>query len=135
MPALQAIHDTDPRKELMKKVGNLKDVELFGNRILVAIYERPETAQYKSLKLHLTDTTRKEDVHQGKVGLVVKMGPIAFKDDDQVQFHGQKVEVGDWVVYRVGDGWQLTVTNNQTPCRILTEAGIQMKISSPDAVW
>jgi co-chaperonin GroES (HSP10) len=136
MPALQAVHDTDPAKELMKKVKKtLPQVDLFGNSILVAIYVRPETAQYKTLTLQLSDKTRDEDKHQGKVGLVVKMGPQAYVDDELTQFHGQNVKVGDWVVFRTGDGWPITLTENQTLCRVLTESGIRMKIDSPDAVW
>src|SRR5258708_1565369 len=71
MPALHAIHDGDPRKELMKKAGKLVDTELMGNAILVAVYMRPKMARYGTLSLELTDPTRKEDEYQGKVGLVL----------------------------------------------------------------
>lgn len=135
MPALQALHDGDPRKELLKKVGDIREMELFGNAILVAIYERPKMAKYGKLELELVDKTRDEDKFQGKVGLVLKLGPMAYVDDEQVQFHDQKVSVGDWIVYRPSDGWQLTLTKNQVPCRMLTESGIRMRISSPDSVW
>jgi co-chaperonin GroES (HSP10) len=96
---------------------------------------RPKTAQFGTLKLHLTDTTIKEDEHQGKVGLVIALGPLAYVDDEQTQFHGQEVKVGDWVVAKASEGWGLTLTRNQVPCRMLTEANIRMKIPSPDAVW
>lgn len=134
MPALHAVHDTDPRKELLKKVGKLDQIELFGNQILCAIYERPKEAKYKSLTLTLPDDMRKEDQYQGKVGLIVAMGPMAFVDDDQVQF-SLKAKVGDWIVYRPSDGWQITLTGNQVPCRMLTESGIKMRVQSPDSVW
>src|SRR5215475_13835609 len=99
MPALEAVHLVDPRREIMKKIGSqLKEPELFGNTILVAVYVRPEKARHGTLELHLSDQTRKEDEYQGKVGLVVKMGPRAYVDDDNFSFNGQKVEVGDWVV-------------------------------------
>jgi hypothetical protein len=135
MPALHAVHESDPAKEILKKVGKLNGVEFLGNAILVAIYIRPKTAQYGTLKLQLADQTRKEDEYQGKVGLVIAKGPLAFVDDEHVQFHGQNVEVGDWVVFRPSDGWQLTWTRNQVLCRVLTESSIRMKIPSPDAVW
>jgi uncharacterized protein YpmS len=134
MPALHAVHDGDPRKELMKKVGKL-DMELFGNAILVAIYVRPKTAQFGTLKLHLTDSTVKEDENQGKIGLVIGLGPMAYVDDEVTQFHDQKVEVGDWVVFRPSEGWALTLTRNQVPCRLLTEANIRMRVPRPDSVW
>src|SRR6266853_1046869 len=147
MPALHAVHDTDPRIDLLKKVGMrlkksgnivgepLGGAELFGNAILVAVYVRPKKARYGTLTLDLTDSTIKEDEHQGKIGLVIAMGPLAYEDDEQTQFHGQKVEIGDWVVFRPSEGWGITLTSNQVLCRMLTEGNIRMKINSPDDVW
>ena len=136
MPALHAVHTVDPRKEIVKKIGKqLDQVKLFGNHILVAVYERPKTAQYGTLTLDLPDATRGEDKYQGKVGLVVALGPQAYVDDEQTQFHGQKVEEGDWVVFKPSDGWQVTLTGGQVLCRVLVESQIRMKIGSPDAVW
>jgi hypothetical protein len=135
MPALHAVHESDPAKELLKKVGSLKAFELLGNAILLAVYIRPKKARFRTLTLDLPDQTRKEDEHQGKVGLVLKKGPLAFVDDEHVQFHGQDVKVGDWVVIRPADGWGLTITQNGVLCRMVTESAIRMKIPSPDAVW
>lgn len=136
MPALLAIHDADPKKEIMKKLGKqLASVTLYGNNILVATYMRPKMAKFGTLELQLADATRKEDEYQGKVGLVLKLGPRAYVDDELFQFHGQKVDVGDWVVYRPSDGWQLTMVEGGVLCRMLVESSIKMRIPSPDAVW
>ncbi len=135
MPALHAVHESDPAKELLKKVGKLKDFELYGNAILIAVYERPKTAKFGTLTLELADSTRQEDRFQGKVGLVLKKGPMAFVDDEHVQFHSQNVEVGDWVVIRPSEGWSLILTRNQILCRMVTEAAIRMRVTSPDDVW
>jgi hypothetical protein len=135
MPALLAVHDKDPRKELLKKVGDISDFDLFGNAILIAIYIRPKIATHGTLTLHLPDSTVKEDEYQSKTGLVLKLGPLAYKDDEQTQFHGQTVKPGDWVVYRPSDGWALTLPRNQVLCRMLTESGIRMRIPAPDLVW
>jgi hypothetical protein len=150
MPALHAVHDTDPRVDLLKKVGMritktskgekivgepLGGAEFFGNMILVAVYVRPKKARHGTLTLELADSTVDEDKHQGKVGLVIGLGPLAFVDDDRTEFHGQKVEIGDWVVFRPSEGWAMTLTSNQVLCRHLTEQNIRMKIRSPDDVW
>lgn len=135
MPALHAVHDGDPRKELMKKAGKLVDTELMGNAILVAIYVRPKKAIYGTLSFELPDDTIEEDKNQGKVGLVIALGPMAYVDDELTQFHGQSVKVGDWVVFRPSEGWGMTLTRNQVSCRMLTESNIRMKIPSPDMVW
>lgn len=136
MPALLAVHEVDPKKEIMKKVRpSLADMTLYGNAILVATYKPPRKARFKTLTLDIPDSLADEFKYQGKVGLVLKLGPMAYKDDDAVQFHGQEVKVGDWVVYRPSDGWALTLSENQVDCRMLVEASIRMKIVSPDAVW
>lgn len=135
MPALKALHTTDPKRELLKRVGDLSDFKVSYNQILAAIYERPEDAQFGTMKLKLTDKTREEDRYQGKVGLVLKMGPRAFVDDHERQFYGFQVRVGDWVVFRASDGWQLTLADNQVLCRMFTEWDIRGVVQSPDFVW
>jgi hypothetical protein len=136
MPALLAIHDVDPKKEIFKKVKKpLAEMQLFGNAILVATYIRPRKAKHGTLDLVLPDSVVKEDEYQGKVGLVLKLGPRAYQDDESFQFHGQKVDVGDWVVYRPSDGWALTIVEGGQLCRMLVESSIRMKIPSPDAIW
>ena len=136
MPALLAIHDVDPKKQIMAKVRKqLPDIHLYGNAILVATYLRPKKARFGTLQLDLADSTLKEDEYQGKVGLVLKLGPRAYQDDESFQFHGQKVDPGDWVVYRPSDGWALTIVDGSVLCRMLVESSIRMRIPSPDAVW
>jgi hypothetical protein len=79
MPAVAMLHEEDPREAILKRVGDLSGVDVFGSDMLVAIYKRPEKTKSG---LILADSTRTEDVHQGKVGLVVKMGPFCYVDDD-----------------------------------------------------
>jgi hypothetical protein len=143
MPALLAVHAKDPRKELLKAVGDISDLELFSNGILVAIYLRPEVAQLGGTKLFLPNNLAGktgEDRYQGKVGLVVGKGPQAFIDDERTQFHGQDVKIGDWVLFRASDGWPVTLvrgpgTDDAVLCRILVESDIRARISQPDYVW
>ena len=49
----------------------------------------------------------------------------------RVAFAG--VEVGDWVFYRVSDGFLLM--RNGTLCRLLEEVHVKGKIPSPDVVF
>ena len=135
MPALKAVHAINPKTELLKKVGDLSDFKITFNQILCAVYLRPAQAQFKTLKLELPDGTRDEDRYQGKVGLVLKMGPRAFVDDAERQFHNFSVRVGDWIVFRASDGWQITLAENQVLCRMFTEWDIRGVVASPDFVW
>jgi len=127
--AMKMTHAGDPRAELMSSVGDISGIKIFNNWILVAVYKRPE----KTLGgIILTDNTRKEDEYQGKVGLVLKKGPLAFVDDDKVSFNGQDVELGEWIAFRVSDGWSLEV--NGVICRMLQDVQIRLGLPSPDVI-
>jgi|SRR5882672_785196 len=116
----------DARKAIQKAAGDLSDIEVLFNHVLVGIYFRPEKTAGGIIR---PADNVKEDQFQGKCGLVLKKGPMAFVDDDTNQFHGQNVSVGDWIVFRVGDGWSITV--NDTPCRLLEDTNVRMKIGNP----
>jgi hypothetical protein len=144
MPAVAALHAGDPRKELLKKVGDISDLQLFHNSILVAVYIRPKEMQLKGgHTLIMPDKVQDEDRYQGKIGLVIAKGPIAFVDDERTSFHGQDVEIGDWVAFRASDGWQITLvrghgatsTDNAVLCRVLVEADIRARVPAPDYLW
>lgn len=112
MPPALMSHIEDPANEIRKRIGDISKIEVLHNQILVGVYIRPEKTKGGIL---LTPQTRDEDRYQGKAGLVLKKGPLAFVDDDNNKFHGQNVDVGDWVFYRVSDGFPLVL--NGTLCR------------------
>lgn len=116
--------------ETINKVGDLREVEVFHNRILVATFVRPEKT---SSGLFLPDQTRKEDEYQGAVGIVLKKGPGAFVDSGGVEFFGKDVIPGDLVVYARSSGSGVSV--NGVHCRLLEDAHIVMKIPRPDLVF
>jgi co-chaperonin GroES (HSP10) len=130
-----ALRNVDPAAEIYRSLGNISDVEVCSNQILVAVYIRPEKT---AGGLILPDATRDEDKYQSKVGLIVKMGPDAcleWRDD-------AKFSVGDWIVFRVSDGWSLGIKNDAAPsgssgviCRMLSDDSIRMRISHPERVW
>ena len=123
-------HEIDPREDLLNQIGPLDDFEVFNNQILCAIYVRPEKTQGG---IYLTDKVRDEDKFQGKVGLIVKMGPEAFKDDSGAWFNNVLFSINDWVVFRPSDGWSITV--NKVICRIIDDVNIRGRIQHPDQVW
>lgn len=134
MPAMLMQHDEDPAEVVFKKVGmkngKLPGFELMANRVLLGIYERPE--QTKS-KIILTQQTRGEEKYQGKAAVVLAKGPTAFVNDINFDFHGQNVEVGDWVSLSVTDGRAIAV--NGAECRVIRDQDISLKIPSPDSVY
>ena len=134
MPPMLMSHDEDPRQLIFDKIGMKKGVipgfTLFGNRVLLGVYERPSKTKSGII---LADQTRNEDQHQGKAAVVLMKGPTAFVSDSPYDFQGQDVEVGDWVTLWVGDGRRLFL--NGQLCRIIRDQDINMKIPSPDQVF
>ncbi len=134
MPPMLMSHDEDPRQLIFDKIGMKKGVipgfTLFGNRVLLGVYERPSKTKSGII---LADQTRNEDQHQGKAAVVLMKGPTAFVSDAHYDFQGQDVEVGDWVTLWVGDGRRLFL--NGQLCRIIRDQDINMKIPSPDQVF
>jgi co-chaperonin GroES (HSP10) len=130
-------HEIDPRDDLLAKVGKLGHIKLLHNQVLVATYIRPERTKFG---LIIPQTTRDEDMYQGKVGLVIAIGPLAFVNDNQIDFRGQNVELGSWISYRMSDGWPLTIKGNPTSdnpkgewhCRMLQDIDLKAVISHPD---
>lgn len=120
----------DQKAALLEAVGNLDHIDILHNSILVATYIRPERTAGGIIRP--TDNI-KEDMYQGKVGLVLKKGPLAFKDDDINKFEGQNVEEGQWVGYRVGDTWMLNI--NEVPCRLIEDSNIRFVIDDPKAIF
>jgi hypothetical protein len=134
MPAMTMFHAQDPREEIWEKIGDLDEWKVFHNEVLIAVYMRPDTVELKGgNKLYLSDQTRAEDAMQGKAGMVLKKGPLAFVSDDNFDFRGQDVEPGDWISIWVSDGRKVMV--NGVLCRLVADRDIQLGIPRPDAVW
>jgi co-chaperonin GroES (HSP10) len=135
MKALRMEHTVDPRKTIydkvgMKKLGEIPGYALHGNRVLVAIYERPEKT---ASGLHLPQTYRAEDEHQGKAAVVLLKGHSAFKSDDNFDFGPDNVEPGDWVQVHVTDGRKCNIYGQL--CRVVRDQDIIAKIPAPDAIY
>ena len=138
MPSVAMLHEKDPKQEILDRVGDLSGVEVFGGDVLAAIYKRPEKTRSGII---LADTTRDEDRFQGKVFLVLKLGPTAYLDDEGNKF--RDIKEGDWVVARASDGWACTLNsaNGVTTrdaaidCRVITDINIRLRVASPDSIY
>ena len=130
MPAMVMSHEVDPKNVLLDKVGDIEDVEIFNNQVLVAVYMRSEKTQSG---IYLPDKVRDEDRHQSKVGLVIKMGADAFIDPTQTWFNEMDIHLNDWIVFRPSDGWAITV--NGVLCRMLDDTNVRGRVQHPDQVW
>lgn len=121
----------DPKDGLLSALGDLSGIDLLANRLLVAIYIAPEKTKGG---LYRATQSIKEDVFQGSVGLVVKKGAMCFQDDDasKTYFHGEDVDIGEWVVFRPGDGKRVQI--NGVDCRFIEDIQIDMRIADPEII-
>ncbi len=121
----------NPKLALLNEVGDLSDTQIMGNRVLVAIYIGPEKTKGGIIR---TTTALKEDVYQGAVGLVLRLGETAFQDEPETKtyFYDQKASVGQWVVFRPGDGKRIQL--NGVDCRMIEDTLIDMIIDDPELV-
>lgn len=134
MPLMKMQHAADPKEEILAKFKDVLDeVELTGPSMLIAIYKRPEKT---AGGLYLTDEIRNEDKYQGKAGLILKMGPFPFDEDDKKFFGDNLPKVGDWVMCRASDGMPFVLGGMEGDCRLFDERRLlKMIINYPDSVW
>jgi hypothetical protein len=82
--------DTDEAKrEILAGCGDLSKTRIRDDHILAGIYMRPAITRGGLL---ITRGTQREDVYQGKVSLVLAIGPAVFRRRDPDIF------IGDWIV-------------------------------------
>jgi len=132
--AQQASHN--PAQALLDAAGDLSDYEVFHNLVLVATYSGTE----KIGSIIVPDKMLDENRFQGKVGLVLKVGPTAFEDDTVAKFGGVSVKPGDWVVYRPSDGFEMFIrdrrkTNDGLSCRLIEDVFIRGRVSDPSLIY
>lgn len=120
----------DPKKILLRSVGDLSGQVVLHSQVLVAGYVRPGKTKGG---IFLSDKAVEEDRWQGNIGLVLMLGKGAFKDDSVAKFHGDTLKVGDWVMYQPADGISLFI--REVPCRLFQDTRILMKVTDPEIYY
>lgn len=120
----------DPKKILLRSVGDLRGQFVLHSQVLVAGYVRPGKTKGG---IFLSDKAVEEDRWQGNIGLVLMLGKGAFVDDSVAKFHGEKLQVGDWVMYQPADGISLFI--REVPCRLFQDTRILMKVTDPEIYY
>jgi hypothetical protein len=135
--AIAQAANIDPKRALLNSAGPLTDYEVFHNLVLVATYVPSE----KIGSIIMPDRSMMEARFQGKMGLVLKCGPLAFQDDSVAKFGGVTVEPGDWVLYRPSDGIELFIkdhmglANDGLACRLIEDSLIKGRVTDPSLVY
>ncbi len=117
----------DPKEAIWSAIGrkNLDSIEVLGARLLLATYIPPE----KIGSIIMPDRTKDEALWQGSISLVLKLGKQCFLDDDQHKFHGERVEVGQWVIHRYSSGFEQHF--NGVAIRFLPDTEVMGTIVNP----
>ena len=124
-------HGNEQKAFVLKELGDLSRFRLNGNRVLVATYIQPKRSRGGII---FTDNQTEESIYQGKVGYIIKKGPLAFVDDDKTKFMGFTPDVGDWVFYRPSLAiMQLRYAGFD--CRVFSDSDIAGDILDPEKMW
>lgn len=119
----------DPKQAILKGLGPaINEIDVFGARVLVGTYIEPERTAGGIFK---PEKTVQESLYQGSCGLVLKKGPWAFQDDPDLNIYwkGQSVDIGDWVVFRFSDAWEIHI--NGVSVRMVDDRDIRGRIADP----
>jgi len=136
--ALQFQLGEDPAVAILKKVGDiLDDIDIGGADVMVGVFEPPEFS--KTLGgIVVPDAVRKEYQYQGITGLVLKMGPYAYRGEKTTNWFLDKdndpnpIRVGDWVAFAFSQGSSFLM--RKQPIRLVNDQHILMRIPRPDLV-
>lgn len=120
-----------PKADLIDAIGSLDGFEVLGTQVLLAIYIRPEmTAGGIYRPDHVG--ARKEDQHQGTMGLILKIGRTAFEEDATHRWHGVVPLLHDWVLFNVSDALGLAIRGLR--CRLIEDVNIRMVLPEPEVI-
>lgn len=107
------------KQKLIKEVGDISEMEIFGDNLLVAVYIGPE----KIRGIHRAKETVAEDPLQANIGLVLKIG-VGIEDADEL--------LHKWVQFGYNDGLRLHY--NEVDCRYMPIGRIRSTIPDPTKV-
>jgi co-chaperonin GroES (HSP10) len=126
----QLARAADPKKAIIEAVGDLTNVKVQKDLVLVGTFIRNEMTSGGIIRP--LDNV-KEDEHQGKVGLVLKVGPVAYADWEDEATAGNDAILHTWVIYQGTHSWPIQL--NGVPCRMVPYDKLRMTIPDPTMVF
>lgn len=130
-PKLEFISQAKDKKQaIIDSVGDLAGVEVFSDLVLVGTYiEDEKTAG----GIYKPKSTVQESEFQGKVGLVLKSGPLAYGDWEEGDEIGKNAQPSTWVVFAIKDGWPVQI--NGVACRFIPYEKLRARVADPAMVF
>lgn len=123
----------DIKKALIERTKLVVDAyRLYDDDVLLATYVAPEKSAGGIMRIQ---KSMDEDRFQGKCGLLLKMGPAAFKYDRSglYAFDGEPPKLHTWQVYRMSDGWEISL--HGVSCRIIRANALRGEVANPTDIW
>lgn len=130
---VKPVHEIPPDEAIWNDVGDLDGHEVLFQNVLIATYTRPATRTAGGVVI--PENVVADDRYQAGVGMVLKVGPTAFVDDEdlKIKFHGFSVGPGDWVVFRPSEGLKFQLGKRM--CRLIPDVHLKMRIAQPDDIY
>lgn len=133
------------RQQVFKDLGDLDQYDILDEDVLFALYVPSNVlasgvdATGKKFQLIGTDNNTAETRYQGKVGILIKSGPNAFKYHNNGQpYEGTVPQEGDWIIVTASDGREIflkdTSAKEYVACRRIPWTGIKMRVKDPRTV-
>lgn len=127
---------SDARQVLIDAIGQkaIDDCEPAYDYIMIATYIRSEKT--KGGIIIGGDKTRAEDRFQGKVGLVLKCGPMVDSEKYPGPF-ATPIKIGDWITYRPSDANEFFFTQglDGVSARVISQSLLLKRIKDPEAIF
>lgn len=129
-------HDRDPGIVMAEQVAPYIDsLDVCAYHVLIGVYVRP-TITAGGIDIDIGGKgPRAEDVWQGKVGMIIKIGPHCFEGGEAKRFQTVP-QVGNWVVFNVGDTFAFQLGHGDgTRCRMVFQEDIKLVTQNPDYIY
>jgi hypothetical protein len=137
------------KKQILEDLGDLAQYEVLDEECIIAIYaesnvlSRIKDNTGKTIELVGTQNRATESRYQGKAGLLVKIGPQAFRFHNNGQnYEGVIPRFGDWVVSYPQDGREIALRRADAPsglewvtCRRIHWRSIFMRVKDPRVIY
>ena len=129
----------DARQAIINSIGQ-KQIDAYepaANLILIGTYVRSDKT--KSGLILGGDRTRAEDRFQGKVGLVLKVGP-SVNSPDRPKVFAEPIKVGDWITYRASDALEFFFVDPNRPldgssARLIEDGLVMSRVKDPESIY
>jgi co-chaperonin GroES (HSP10) len=104
-----------------------------GYKLLIAIPKKEET--FKNSQIIIAETERKKEEIASIVGLVVKMGSLAYGDEEKFP-DGPWCKEGDFILMRAYSGTRFKVTTPQgdQEFRLINDDTVEAVVADPRVV-